>query len=219
MDTAVTRDRKSKAPFTFALQLMVPGPPYRALVIAWAADSDPSALAEAALPRAGDASCADDDSDSELAPFELVLARCAQPAVAGCHGIGADGSVAVSHMSAHVAQRMRAPRLTVLGVSSVKQDLSTLRPAACACCSDRFRPWMRRFLAGSGPGANQLRSSMFKLVPSVEQGSWIIRQSVGNTPVLLGKKLKTEYHRCIVTCICEVFTYSTVLQLADLGLH
>lgn len=54
---------------------------------------------------------------------------------------------------------------------------------------------MRRFLAGSGPKADQLRSSMFKLVPSVEQGSWIIRQSVGNTPVLLGKKLKTEYHR------------------------
>lgn len=78
MDGAVARDRKSKAPFTFALQLMVPGPPYRALVIAWAADSDPSALAEAALPRAGDASCADDDSDSELAPFELALARCAQ---------------------------------------------------------------------------------------------------------------------------------------------
>jgi hypothetical protein len=36
---------------------------------------------------------------------------------------------------------------------------------------------------------------MFKLIPSVEQGSWIIRQSVGNTPVLLGNKLKTEYHR------------------------
>ena len=79
--------RKSKAPFTFALQLMVPGPPHRALVIAWAADSDPSALAEAALPHPGDASCADDDSDSELAPFELALARCAQPAEASRLGI------------------------------------------------------------------------------------------------------------------------------------
>ena len=88
---AVALDRKSKAPFTFALQLMVPGPPYRALVIAWAADLDPSALAEAAAPRAGDASCADDDSDSELAPFELALARCAQLAEVGYHCPTADG--------------------------------------------------------------------------------------------------------------------------------
>ncbi|KAK9836134.1 hypothetical protein WJX81_004188 [Elliptochloris bilobata] len=117
---------KSGAAFTFVLQLMVPGPPHRALVIAWAADSDPSTIAEAAAPDHGDASCAEDDSDSELAPFDLALAR---------------------------------------------------------------------FLAGSGPSADRRRSSMFKLVPSVEQGSWIIRQSVGNTPVLLGKKLKTEYHR------------------------
>ena len=54
---------------------------------------------------------------------------------------------------------------------------------------------MCRFLAGNGEGADRRRSSMFKLVPSIEQGSWIIKQSVGNTPVLLGKKLKTEYHR------------------------
>ena len=63
---------------------------------------------------------------------------------------------------------------------------------------------MRSFLAGSGASADQLRSSMFKLVPSVEQGSWIIRQSVGNTPVLLGKKLKTEYHRCDGEPICRL---------------
>lgn len=67
---------------------------------------------------------------------------------------------------------------------------------------DRSRPCTRSFLAGSGGNADQLRSSMFKLVPSVEQGSWIIRQSVGNTPVLLGKKLKTEYHRCGMRPLC-----------------
>ena len=31
--------------------------------------------------------------------------------------------------------------------------------------------------------------------PSVLQGSWIIRQSVGTTPVLLGQKLTTKYSR------------------------
>ncbi len=36
---------------------------------------------------------------------------------------------------------------------------------------------------------------MFKLIPSVVQGSWIVRQAVGNTPVLLGRKLATKYFR------------------------
>jgi hypothetical protein len=35
--------RDSTAPFTFVVQLMVPGPPYQALAIAWAADYDPYA--------------------------------------------------------------------------------------------------------------------------------------------------------------------------------
>ena len=36
---------------------------------------------------------------------------------------------------------------------------------------------------------------MFKLIPSVVKGSWVIKQAVGNTPVLLGKKLTTRYYR------------------------
>ena len=36
---------------------------------------------------------------------------------------------------------------------------------------------------------------MLKLIPSVPQGSWIIKQSVGSTPVLLGNKISTTYHR------------------------
>ena len=125
-DGAVARNRKSKAPFTFALQLMVPGPPYRALVIAWAADSDPSALAEAAPPRAWDASCADDDSDSELAPFELALARCAQLAEVGYHGLVAGGSTAGWRTPSYVAKRMHASHCDGTGISSVKQESTTL---------------------------------------------------------------------------------------------
>ena len=97
----------------------------------------------------------------------------------------------------------------MLKLAVPSRELSTLRPgvvSACAWYLDQSRLCMRRFLAGSGPRADQLRSSMFKLVPSVEQGSWIIRQSVGNTPVLLGKKLKTEYHRCRWRPICMLFT-------------
>lgn len=37
---------------------------------------------------------------------------------------------------------------------------------------------------------------MFKLIPNVAKGSWVIKQSVGHSPVLLGNKLKTHYFRC-----------------------
>ena len=40
---------------------------------------------------------------------------------------------------------------------------------------------------------------MFKLIPSVVTGSWIIKQAVGNTPVLLGRKLTTRYFRWAFT--------------------
>ena len=55
-----------------------------------------------------------------------------------------------------------------------------------------------RFLAGDDAKADARRNSIFKLIPSVAKGSWVIKQSVGHTPVLLGKKLTTHYHRCVV---------------------
>ena len=38
---------------------------------------------------------------------------------------------------------------------------------------------------------------MLKLIPSVPQGSWIIKQAVGGTPVLLGNKIHTTYYRFV----------------------
>eukprot|EP00879_Flechtneria_rotunda_P020734 GHRR01021823.1.p1 GENE.GHRR01021823.1~~GHRR01021823.1.p1 ORF type:complete len:162 (+),score=50.75 GHRR01021823.1:474-959(+) len=40
------------------------------------------------------------------------------------------------------------------------------------------------------------RNGMFKLVPHCAKGSWIVSQSVGTTPVILGRKLATTYHQC-----------------------
>jgi hypothetical protein len=54
-----------------------------------------------------------------------------------------------------------------------------------------FKPWME----GDGPEADDRRNIKFKLIPKVVQGSWVVRQSVGTTPVLLGQKLKTKYFR------------------------
>ena len=39
------------------------------------------------------------------------------------------------------------------------------------------------------------RHNTFKLIPRVTKGSWVIRNAVGSTPVLLGKKLTTKYFR------------------------
>jgi hypothetical protein len=37
------------------------------------------------------------------------------------------------------------------------------------------------------------RNAKLKLIPALAQGSWIVRQAVGQTPVMLGKRLKAEY--------------------------
>jgi hypothetical protein len=35
---------------------------------------------------------------------------------------------------------------------------------------------------------------MFKMIPRVAEGSWVIKQSVGTTPVIIGRKLGTSFH-------------------------
>ena len=49
------------------------------------------------------------------------------------------------------------------------------------------------------------RQSQFKIIPRLEKGSWIMRQSVGqNTPVLLGRKITTKYFRsCLALCLLD----------------
>lgn len=68
------------------------------------------------------------------------------------------------------------------------------RPGAHTPCPLSLRPTPGpraacRFLADKGP----LRDAKLKLIPSLAQGSWVVRQAVGQTPVILGKRLKTEY--------------------------
>ncbi len=52
-------------------------------------------------------------------------------------------------------------------------------------------PQTHRFLAGD----DAHRNAVFKLIPRIAKGSWIIKQSVGSTPVILGRKLQCSYHR------------------------
>jgi len=55
-----------------------------------------------------------------------------------------------------------------------------------------------RFLAGGDSREATLRrNNAFKLIPRVSEGSWIIKQSVGTTPCLLGNKLTARYFQCV----------------------
>ncbi|XP_047973259.1 protein ENHANCED DISEASE RESISTANCE 2-like [Salvia hispanica] len=50
---------------------------------------------------------------------------------------------------------------------------------------------LQRFVDGD----DEARNSRLKLIPSVPKGSWIVRQSVGSTPCLLGKSVDCTYIR------------------------
>jgi len=50
---------------------------------------------------------------------------------------------------------------------------------------------LQRFVDGD----DSFRNSRLKLIPSVPKGSWIVRQSVGTTPCILGKAVDCTYHR------------------------
>ena len=63
-----------------------------------------------------------------------------------------------------------------------------------------------RFLAGGdSPEAQERRNSTFKLIPRVTEGSWIVKQSVGTTPCLMGRKLHTRYHRCSLAPVLDAW--------------
>lgn len=51
------------------------------------------------------------------------------------------------------------------------------------------------FIAGDGAEADAKRNKQFKMIPGISRGGWIIKQSVGTTPVILGQKLATKYYR------------------------
>ncbi|CAO2819732.1 unnamed protein product [Amaranthus hypochondriacus] len=50
---------------------------------------------------------------------------------------------------------------------------------------------LQRFVDGD----DEFRNGRLKLIPSVPKGSWIVRQSVGSTPCLLGKAIDCNYIR------------------------
>ena len=92
------------------------------------------------------------------------------------------------------------------GSSASLQDLVS-PPASSVPFVEGASPFdvsMVRFLDASGSEADIIarRHSMFKIIPRIEKGGWVVKQAVGqNTPVLLGKKLTTKYFRCVKSLV------------------
>lgn len=64
-----------------------------------------------------------------------------------------------------------------------------------------FREWVQ----GDDAVDDARRNKKFKLIPRVAKGSWVVRQSVGTTPVLLGQKLSSKYFRGRTAKGCSYF--------------
>lgn len=155
--------RDSASPFTFVVNLMIPGPRPYSVAIAWAADR---AFVAPPTPRPDGAGSAGGGSGGSgggpLARFESVAAT--------------TGSAAQ-----HQPPQAHSP------------DDECDDPAAP---SSPFDLALARFLAGGdSPQANSHRDDAFKLIPRVVEGPWVVRQSVGSTPCLLGHKLRQQYWR------------------------
>lgn len=54
-----------------------------------------------------------------------------------------------------------------------------------------FADLMNEFLEGT----DEFRNERFKLIPCIVEGSFIVRQAVGSTPAIIGKKLRQPYYR------------------------
>ncbi|KAK4794376.1 hypothetical protein SAY86_012370 [Trapa natans] len=82
---------------------------------------------------------------------------------------------------------------------------------------------MKELIAGSllqrfVNGDDEFCNSRLKLIPSVPKGSWIVRQSVGSTPCLLGKAVDCNYIRCPNYLEIDVDIGSSTVANGVLGL-
>ncbi|GLT80640.1 hypothetical protein SLA2020_520700 [Shorea laevis] len=76
------------------------------------------------------------------------------------------------------------------------------------------RSLLQRFVDGD----DEFRNSRLKLIPSVPKGSWIVRQSVGSTPCLLGKAVDCNYIRSPKYLEIDVDIGSSTVANGVLGL-
>ncbi|XP_057832754.2 protein ENHANCED DISEASE RESISTANCE 2 [Cryptomeria japonica] len=73
---------------------------------------------------------------------------------------------------------------------------------------------LQRFVDGD----DEFRNSRLKLIPSVPKGSWIVRQSVGSTPCILGKAVDCNYYRGLKYLEVDVDIGSSTVANGVLGI-
>jgi hypothetical protein len=104
------------------------------------------------------------------------------------------------------------PEGSNLSTSSHQPATSSLGVDADTCSSNGSSPVSKTAPTDFGPdkrdwepfdhafhrflnASDQERTSMLKLIPGIAEGSWVIKQSVGTVPVIVGTKLKTTYYQ------------------------
>lgn len=198
--------RGNKAAYSFVVNLIIPGTPVLSLVAVFINEHHPDIL-DAPQTR-GDTRGADqpvltrssgisDSSTSAVDKFGDSVTDMSQRTQ----------SVGSSYL---VAEDSRYSNRDISGddgttAPSTVNDSDAVGGAEYQRPSDTsdWQPFdyaLHRFLHGG----DDTRTSMFKLIPHIAEGSWVIKQSVGTVPVILGNKLKTVYYqtdRYIEACV------------------
>jgi hypothetical protein len=203
------------------VNLIIPGTPVLSLVAVFINEHHPDILdAPAAAAAGGSASSGrllqqlDIDGDSDAAGL---------PARSSVSGVSCSSSNGVARRSSNTSAANGAAN----GAASMQDDAATecagSEEGRTSPASDNYqRPadtsdWqpfdyaLHRFLHGD----DATRTAMFKLIPHIAEGSWVIKQSVGTVPVILGNKLKTVYYqtdRYIEAC-CDVTSSSAAAYI------
>mmetsp|Transcript_385 Transcript_385/g.1136 ORF Transcript_385/g.1136 Transcript_385/m.1136 type:complete len:996 (+) Transcript_385:518-3505(+) len=176
--------KNSEAPFTFVVNFMVPGPPFRNLVMSWASKSVPPGWTHAFASASGEPT---ESSSPPLTPtHRAVSAEDLSPASrrrTSRTESQADDSSSGSRFEDSTWHSEEA--------HSVVGDLDDTESDA----ESPFDVSLARFLGGNGHEAARRRNARFKLIPHIIKSSWVVKQAVGTTPVLLGNKLVTKYFK------------------------
>jgi hypothetical protein len=196
------------------VNLIIPGTPVLSLVAVFINEHHPDILdAPAAAAAGGSGSASSGRMLQQLDVDGDSLGVAGVPARSSASGISCSSSNGVARRSSSSAANGAAN-------SSMQDDATT--DGAGSEASDYQRPadtsdWqpfdyaLHRFLHGD----DATRTAMFKLIPHIAEGSWVIKQSVGTVPVILGNKLKTVYYqtdRYIEAC-CDVTSSSAAAYI------
>ena len=212
--------RRSPAPFMFVVNLMIPGATPHSVVISWAADraapsvggggggnnggGDDDARRSTSSRRSGSLSAS--SSAPNLSHLGTLARQETAPPMVAASKLGGVPSSTMTAMTSDAASRDSSSASFYHEAQGGDQHHNNHHDDDYDAPSSPFDLALARFLAGgfggsendAGSGsaeANARRDGTFKLIPRITEGSWIVKQSVGTTPCLLGHKLAQRYSR------------------------